>query len=107
MWTSLEALMLSHALDTHMYLDKPKDSEWIHILLAYLKTYVESAGMELLIHEEDKVAYIYQLVDSLKVSADQLDSGTTSRLTRLVAFDDVRHRSGSPRPSRHINQDFK
>jgi hypothetical protein len=81
MWTSLEALMLSHALDTHTYLDKSKDSEWIHILLAYLKTYVESVGMELLMHEENKVAYISQLVDGLKSAASQLDSGTTSCLT--------------------------
>jgi hypothetical protein len=63
-----------------MYLDKPKDSEWIHILLAYLKTYVESAGMELLMHEGDKTAYISRLVDSLKHAATQLDSGTTSCL---------------------------
>ena len=81
MWTSLEALMLSHALDTHIYLEKPKDSEWIHILLAYLKTYVESVGVELLMHEEDKVAYITRLVDSLKIAAKELDSGTTSCLT--------------------------
>ncbi|RDB24044.1 Trafficking protein particle complex subunit 10 [Hypsizygus marmoreus] len=74
MWTSLESYMLSRALDTHADLNQDKDSEWIHILLSFLKAYIENAGSELLMHEEDKIAYISQLVEGMQLAASQLES---------------------------------
>ncbi|KAJ7940762.1 trafficking protein particle complex subunit 10 [Mycena leptocephala] len=74
MWTSLESLMLSLALDTHAELDKTKDREWIHILLSFLKTYVDTVGLDLLMHEEDSVEYISRLVQAMRDSATMLES---------------------------------
>ena len=75
MWTSLESFMLSRALDTHADLQRPKDREWIHVLLAFLKAYVEELGKELLMHEDDKKEYISQLVGELHTAAIELDTG--------------------------------
>ena len=75
MWTSLESVMLSRALDVHSDLNKPKDTEWIHILLSYLRTYVDILGTELLMHETDKVAYVGELVNGLKRAASVLEAG--------------------------------
>ena len=74
MWTSLEVFMLSRAIDTHSMLQKPKDREWIHILISFLKAYVEELGTELLMHE-DKTEYVSQLVKQLHTAACELDAG--------------------------------
>ncbi|KAK7014963.1 trafficking protein particle complex subunit 10 [Favolaschia claudopus] len=74
MWTSLESLMLSLALDTHAELDKTRDREWIHILLSFLKTFVDTVGLDLLMHEDDRVEYVSRLVQSMKDSATVLES---------------------------------
>ncbi|KAF7983988.1 hypothetical protein HWV62_17458 [Athelia sp. TMB] len=74
MWTSLESLMLSQAIDTHAKLNNPKDREWIHITLSYLKTYVEELGNELLLHEDDKVAYVGKLIAEMRNAAQDLES---------------------------------
>ncbi|KAJ4488048.1 trafficking protein particle complex subunit 10 [Lentinula aciculospora] len=73
-WTSLESAMLSKALDTHETAGKPKDREWIHVLLAFFKTYVESGGSELLLPDKSKVAYISQLMKTLETAVSDLDS---------------------------------
>jgi hypothetical protein len=75
MWTSLESFMLSRALDSHADLNKPKDTEWIHVLLSYLKTYIANEGTELLMHEGDKAAYVAELVTGLKAAASELETG--------------------------------
>jgi hypothetical protein len=75
MWTSLESFMLSQALDTYADLDKAKDTEWIHVLLSYLRTYIDNQGTELLLHEADKIAYITELVNGLKTAVSELESG--------------------------------
>lgn len=80
MWTSLESFMLSRALDTHSDMKKPKDTEWIHILLSFLKTYIENLGSELLMHEEDKTAYVTKLVNDMDRAASELEGGTLSVL---------------------------
>lgn len=67
--------MLSQALDTHYRLEKPKDRDWLHILLSFLKSYVHDLGEALLMHEEDKASYVNDLVAAMKTSADDLDSG--------------------------------
>ncbi|KAF8559837.1 hypothetical protein OG21DRAFT_1453301 [Imleria badia] len=73
-WTSLESLMLSRAIDTHAALKKPRDREWIHILLAFLKTYVNDRNTELVMSEEDIPEYIAGLVTALREAAEKLDS---------------------------------
>ena len=67
--------MLSRALDTHAKLNKERDMEWIHILLAFLKACVENQGSEMLMHESDKLEYVSNLVKAMKSSASRLDSG--------------------------------
>ncbi|KAI0780765.1 trafficking protein particle complex subunit 10 [Trametes elegans] len=75
-WTSLEALMLNQALDIHASSGKPKDREWIHILLHFLRTYVEDMGKELLMSEEDSRAYVSQLVAAFREAVQELDADT-------------------------------
>ncbi|KAF5365787.1 hypothetical protein D9758_003260 [Tetrapyrgos nigripes] len=75
MWTSLECSMLQRALETHSALGKPRNREWIHILLSFLAVYAQSSGADMLVKEEIKAAYISRLVDALKSSASELDSG--------------------------------
>lgn len=73
MWTSLESFMLSRAIDTHAVLKKPHDREWIHILLAFLKTYVNETTLESLVpHDIDE--YVARLVIALREAAENLDS---------------------------------
>ncbi|KAF9246256.1 trafficking protein particle complex subunit 10 [Melanogaster broomeanus] len=74
MWTSLESFMLSRAIDTHADLGKPRDREWIHILLAFLKTYVNETSTELLISEEDIKTYVSRLAVALREAVEKLDS---------------------------------
>ncbi|KAF7304837.1 hypothetical protein MKEN_01197800 [Mycena kentingensis (nom. inval.)] len=73
-WTSLESLMLSLALDTHATLNKSNDREWIHILLSFLRAYVDIGGTDLLMHQDDTVEYISKLIESMKQSATKLDT---------------------------------
>lgn len=66
--------MLSRAIDTHAVLKKPHDREWIHILLAFLKTYVNETTLESLVpHDIDE--YVARLVIALREAAENLDSG--------------------------------
>ncbi|KII88634.1 hypothetical protein PLICRDRAFT_110377 [Plicaturopsis crispa FD-325 SS-3] len=73
-WTSLESFMLSRAIDTHEVLEKSKDRDWIHIMLSFLKTYVEDLGNEMLIPEDDKKTYVSRLVGAMHTAASELDS---------------------------------
>lgn len=67
--------MLSRALDTHSLLGKTQDVEWIHIVLSFLKTFVEHRNSEILLHETDKTGYIANLINSLRISAECLEAG--------------------------------
>lgn len=67
--------MLSRAIDTHAALKKPRDREWIHILLAFLKTYVNDRNTELVVSDEDIEDYITGLMSALREAAENLDSG--------------------------------
>ncbi|EKM83061.1 hypothetical protein AGABI1DRAFT_118454 [Agaricus bisporus var. burnettii JB137-S8] len=73
-WTALESYMLSRALDAHAEMDQPKDNEWMHNLLSYLKSLIEHKGDQLLIHEDDKAEYISQMVSLLTQTTHDLDS---------------------------------
>jgi trafficking protein particle complex subunit 10 len=74
-WTSLEAFMLTKSLDLHTESQKTKDADWIHVVLDYLKAYVQDMGKALLITVEDHVAYTSALVKSLREAASDLESG--------------------------------
>lgn len=67
--------MLARALETHETAGKPKDREWIHVLLAFFKTYAESGGEELLLPEESKVTYVSRLMSALETAVSNLDTG--------------------------------
>ena len=67
--------MLSRAIDMHTALKKPRDREWIHILLAFLKTYVNDRSTELVMSDVDIMEYIAGLVSALREAAENLDSG--------------------------------
>ena len=102
MWTSLESFMLSQALDTYVDLNKAKDTEWIHVLLAYLRTYIDNQGTDLLLHEVDKVTYITELVNGLKTAVSELETGRCSVIGPFFCFH-VPFRSGISRPSCRVN----
>ena len=74
-WTSLEAFMLNRALTIHEAAEKPRDREWIHVLLHFLRAYVEDMGRQLLMSEEDSTAYVQRLVAELRAATQELDSG--------------------------------
>ncbi|KAI0709428.1 trafficking protein particle complex subunit 10 [Earliella scabrosa] len=75
-WTSLEAFMLNRALTIHEAAEKPRDREWIHVLLHFLRAYVEDMGRQLLMSEEDGTAYVQRLVAELRAATQELDSET-------------------------------
>ncbi|TBU35808.1 trafficking protein particle complex subunit 10 [Dichomitus squalens] len=75
-WTSMEAYMLNRALSIHEAAEKPKDREWIHVLLHFLRAYVDDGGKDLLLSEEDCKAYVEKLVAALKEAAQTLDNDT-------------------------------
>ena len=67
--------MLNRALNIHEAAEKPRDREWIHVLLHFLRAYVEDGGRDLLLSEEDNKAYVEKLVAALKEAAENLDNG--------------------------------
>lgn len=67
--------MLSLAIDTHAGLAKEHDVEWVYIVLAFLKAYVDDLGQELLIHDKEKVSYVTKLVSQLITALDGLSTG--------------------------------
>ena len=71
----MEAYMLNRALNIHEAVEKPKDREWIHVLLHFLRAYVDDGGRDLLLSEEDSKAYVDKLVGALKDAAQNLDNG--------------------------------
>ncbi|KIY62833.1 hypothetical protein CYLTODRAFT_494376 [Cylindrobasidium torrendii FP15055 ss-10] len=70
-WDALGGLMLSLALDTHQTLEKPKDGEWLHVLLSFLSAF-STHGPDLLLTKEDSAAYLHGLITAMRVSANDL-----------------------------------
>ena len=68
--------MLTRALDLHAEAEKPRDRDWITLLLEYLKAYVQDLGKALLITKEDHIAYTSSLIGALSDSARTLKTGT-------------------------------
>jgi hypothetical protein len=67
--------MLSRALDTHALTKKAQDGEWMHILLNFLKSYVEHRGADMLIPIENPTAYVLKFVVALKEVASATETG--------------------------------
>lgn len=76
--------MLSNAIETHRGLEKSKDREWVHMLLAYLKSYVDGLSNQLLMDQPDKTAYVGKLVSEMRTASKELEEGefATIRLLR-------------------------
>ncbi|CAL1704950.1 unnamed protein product [Somion occarium] len=73
-WTSLESYMLFQALGIHTAAEKPRDREWIFILLDFLKAYVQDLGKELLMNTEDHIEYVTSLVQALHEATQEAES---------------------------------
>lgn len=74
MWTSLESLMLSRAIDMHVQLETLHNREWVHIMLALLKTYADGPGLEFSMPQNAE-EYIAAQVTALRQAAESLESG--------------------------------
>lgn len=70
------------AMKLHSKLEKPKDREWVNVLLDFLKAYVGYLSQEFIMREEDKTEYISGLIDDLRKAASELDSGLHAQLAR-------------------------
>lgn len=75
--------MLSLALDTHQTLEKPKDGEWLHVLLSFLSAY-STHGPDLLLTQEDSEAYLNGLITAMRTSANDLKQGMTQRAESML-----------------------
>ncbi|KZT68199.1 hypothetical protein DAEQUDRAFT_693019 [Daedalea quercina L-15889] len=73
-WTSLESFMRMQALSIHASAEQAKDGDWAHIVLDFLKAYVEDMGAELLMDVDDHKAYVTGLVESLRRAATELQT---------------------------------
>ncbi len=75
MWFSLESFALLRALEIHSELQETKSTDWIHILLDFLKTAVECPEVESLTNKSDRVEFISSLLRSLKIVSSTLETG--------------------------------
>ncbi|KAH9934671.1 trafficking protein particle complex subunit 10 [Fomitopsis serialis] len=71
-WSSLESFMRMQALSIHASTEQVKDADWAHIVLDFLKAYVEDMGADLLMDVDDHKAYVTGLIESLRHAADEL-----------------------------------
>ncbi|GJE95190.1 trafficking protein particle complex subunit 10 [Phanerochaete sordida] len=85
-WTSLEAFMLTRALDLHDSVAKPHDRDWLLVLLEYLKAYVQDLGKALLISKDDHVAYTSSLVQALREAASSVETDMTQPDHPAISF---------------------
>jgi hypothetical protein len=63
--------MLSQALNVYALAGTDRNKQWINIALSYLKVCESGPNDDSLTHQ-DSIAYITNLVDSLKAAVDQL-----------------------------------
>ena len=76
MWSSLELFTLSQALGVHTKVEKAKDAEWIHGVLAFLKTSVECPDIGTVMDKNDQTEHIHYLVRMLKIVSPKMEVGT-------------------------------
>ena len=75
--------MRMQALSIHTSTEQPKDADWAHIVLDFLKAYVEDMGAELLMDVDDHKAYVTGLIESLRHAASELQTGWSRCLHML------------------------
>ncbi|KAI0319372.1 trafficking protein particle complex subunit 10 [Amylostereum chailletii] len=85
-WISLESYMLSQAIDTHSRIGGTKDKQWLILALSFLKTHIDGTGRDLVMAEDDRSAYVHNIVDSLKTAAEELDSDFTHSEHSALSF---------------------
>ena len=73
-------------MEIHLRADSNRDVQWINLALAFLKTYAEGTGRDLVMDEDDKIAYLNKVISFLKNAADGLSEGQIH--FRLPCFDD-------------------
>lgn len=67
--------MLFQALGIHTAAEKPKDREWVFILLNFLKAYVQDLGKELLMDDDYHVSYVTDLIHALHEATRDAETG--------------------------------
>lgn len=67
--------MLAQAIDTHSLLETTRDQQWIELALAFLGSYADDLGQDLLMDEADKEAYVEGVVKSLCDAVGSVESG--------------------------------
>lgn len=67
--------MLSRGIDAHGQMGNSKDSEWIQLVLSFLKTLVNDFEEEIFMDETDKAAYVSRLVESAKAASKNTETG--------------------------------
>lgn len=72
--------MRMQALSIHTFTEQAKDADWVHIVLDFLKAYVEDMGAELLMDVDDHKAYVTGLIESLRHAASELQAGRSVHL---------------------------
>lgn len=85
--------MLSRALQTYSKLDRAQDVEWIHMVLSFLKTYIEH-NCQLLVDGVEKGFSVETLVQSLRESVEELETGKYIPITAMLVAEFLR--SGPP-----------
>ncbi len=66
--------MLQRALHTHDQLEQSHDTEWVHLVLSFLKAHVEHHNDDLM-YDTEHVEYVSRLVESLRKSVEELENG--------------------------------
>lgn len=75
--------MRMQALSIHTSTEQPKDADWAHIVLDFLKAYVVDMGAELLMDVDDQKAYVTGLIETLRHAASELQAGRSVHLCIL------------------------
>ena len=75
--------MRMQALSIHTSTEQPKDVDWAHIVLDFLKAYVEDMGAELLMDVDDHKAHVTGLIESMQHAAPELQAGWSAHHQRL------------------------
>jgi hypothetical protein len=73
-WTSLGCYMHYRAMKIHSQMSIPRDREWIHVLLDFLKAYIVDMSQEFVVQNNEKT-YMSDIIDSLRIAASELQSG--------------------------------
>jgi hypothetical protein len=74
--------MLTQAINLNSTVGTSKDQQGVNLALSFLKAYVTGDGHNLLIPEDDSVAYVERVLATLKDAVQALDSGTLVQMLK-------------------------